>query len=129
MYHRGGENPAKRLKSANMRTEEQQRQIECNGIRAAASEIGVTARTLQRWRGESYTARTEREGREVHRPRVVVNASQTAKSGAVILRAVYDAAGRQIWHAHRPKHRTAQELAELAEIERTAQELAEWYAE
>lgn len=111
-----------------MRSEQANKQIYTNGIEAAAHEIGVSKRTLQRWRDQTYTAHTEIEGREVQRPRVVVNASQTAKCGAVILRAVYDAEGRQIWHAHRPKQRTPQELAEFADIEQRAIEIAKYLA-
>lgn len=96
-----------------MRTKEQRAQIQINGIQAAAAEIGVSLRTLQRWMHQTYTTRTAQEGREVQRPRVDINESQTAKCGAIILRGVYDAKGVRIWHAHRPRYATAQELAEL----------------
>lgn len=111
-----------------MRSEQANKLIHANGIEAAAHEIGVSKRTLWRWLRLTYTTRSKREGREVHRPRVVVNESKTAKCGAMILRAVYDAEGRQIWKAHRPKTYTPQQLEEFAEIERKIIESAEYLA-
>lgn len=83
-----------------MRNYDAQLQIRFNGIAAAAKDIGVSKRTLWRWSNQNYTI-TSREGRKVLRPRVVVNTSKSAKCGALILTAVYDAEGKRIWHAKR----------------------------
>lgn len=97
-----------------MHSEQATIQIIYNGIAAAAKSIGVSKRTLQRWLRLTYTI-TSREGREVQQPRVVVNESQTAKCGALILTAVYDAHGKRIWHARRQLPKTIAEYKEQKE--------------
>ena len=99
-----------------------------NTLQAAADEIkakGIkcSKRTLQRWRHQTYTARTTKEGREIQRPRVIVNQYQSAKQKRIILRAVYDKNGKKIWSAHRYKPLTPERIARAAEMEREASEL------
>ena len=74
-----------------------------NTLQAAADEIGCSKRTLQRWMNQTYTARTTKEGREIQRPRVIVNQYQSAKQGRWVLRAVFDEDAKKIWGAHRYK--------------------------
>lgn len=100
-----------------------------NTLQAAADEIkakGIkcSKRTLQRWMNENktYTARTTKEGREIQRPRVIVNRHQSAKQKRIILRAVYDKNGKKIWSAHRYKPLTPERIARAAEMEREASE-------
>lgn len=99
-----------------------------NTLQAAADEIAANGikcskRTLQRWMHQTYTARTTKEGREIQRPRVIVNQYQTAKQGRTILRAVYDKNGKKIWIAHRDNPLTPERIARRAEIERLEREL------
>ena len=94
-----------------------------NTLQAAADEIGCSKRTLQRWMHQTYTARTTKEGREIQRPRVIVNQYQSAKQGRWVLRAVFDENGKKIWSAHRKKPPTPEQIARWADIERAAREL------
>ena len=95
-----------------------------NTLQAAADEIGCSKRTLQRWMHQTYTARTTKEGREIQRPRVIVNQYQSAKQGRWVLRAVFDENGKKIWSAHRKKPLTPEQIARReAEIERRTREL------
>ena len=91
-----------------------------NTLQAAAYEIGCSKRTLQRWMHQTYTARTTKEGREIQRPRVIVNQYQSAKQGRWVLRAVFDEDGKKIWSAHRKKPPTPEQIARWAERERLA---------
>ena len=101
-----------------------------NTLQAAADEIAAkgikcSKRTLQRWMHQKYTERTQKEGREVKRPRVLVNQHQTAKQGRKILRAVYDRHGKKIWRAHRDRQIAPERIARGLELEREALKILE----
>ena len=99
-----------------------------NTLQAAADEIAAkgikcSKRTLQRWMHQTYTARTTKEGREIQRPRVIVNQYQSAKQKRTILRAVYDKGGKKIWSAHRDNPLTPERIARWKEIEKKLDEI------
>lgn len=63
--------------------------------------LGVSTRTIWRWIGQTYTERTEKEGRIILRPRVEINESKSTEN-MIILRKIYDKNGKIIWHEERP---------------------------